>query len=282
MTGSTVSCTDNSDGSGNPNRFYRLTSGGTKLRHYPHPDVAFSWNDEWYHRVVDLDCTNLEFGEPLTTKPGNLFELDTVYCDGDGPIPGEVGDFYRFENDELRLFPTYAIATTWSSDWYANAKGIDCTGLDLGDEMPSHPPIAEGAPTRCVWETEVTGSYKWITVFRFTKGKLRKYIDADTAWSWDLDWDTTFTTIDCTGLKIGPEMEMKPADLEEGNAVRCINNSDSANNPNKVYRFTEGMIRWYKTPAVATSWDSHWSHNMQFVNCGSITIGPNMPLKIKV
>ena len=232
--------------------------------------------------MKDLDCTGMDFGDDgMPLKPDNLYEYDTIVCDSGGTIPGNVGDLYRFMDDGIRLYPTFPIAASWDPDWETNAKSIDCTGFDVTDDMPPYPlGVEEGGAVSCILGTDESGARPTV-VYRFSKGKLRHYPIPEIAYSWDTTWQYSVVKFDCTGLKTGPTMTAKPVDLEEGDAIKCINNSDESDNANKVYRYTDEKIRWYPNPPVAYSWDLTWPIGIKFIDCDGVPIGYDMSLLLK-
>ena len=63
-------------------------------------------------------------------------------------------------------------------------------------------------------------------------------------------------------------------DIIDGYAVRCTSNYDY------VYRYTNGELRGYPNPTIASSWDPYWnSYHFKVENCDDFTIGPDMPYK---
>jgi len=61
--GASVSC---ADGTG---EVYRYTGG--KLRHYPNPSIAASWNPSWANNIINLaakDCRRIAKGVDMSLK----------------------------------------------------------------------------------------------------------------------------------------------------------------------------------------------------------------------
>jgi len=55
-------------------------------------------------------------------------------------------------------------------------------------------------------------------------------------------------------------------------SVKCTDD------PNKVYRYADGQLRWYPNPSVASSWDPNWT-KITTLNCTNIPKGPTMEMK---
>lgn len=60
-------------------------------------------------------------------------------------------------------------------------------------------------------------------------------------------------------------------DGTQGISVKCSSNSDGTNNPNRVYRYFNGVLRYYPNPTVASQCDPQWS-NFQFIDCTGLPI----------
>ena len=128
-----------------------------------------------------------------------LAEGQAVSCSAGGTD----GYMYRYTSGQLRHYPNPTIAYSWDSNWVSTAISIDCTGMSFGPDMLYTPLPAEGQATSC-------SNLVQNDVYRYTGGELRHYPDATVAFSWDLGWQN-FITIDCTGITIGPDMELYSA-----------------------------------------------------------------------
>lgn len=67
-------------------------------------------------------------------------------------------------------------------------------------------------------------------------------------------------------------VDEKPPFANEGQAIKCTNDK------NKVYRYTNGQLRHYPSPQIASSWDKNWD---KFVvkDCRGVTIGAPMQMR---
>ncbi len=100
------------------------------LRLYPNVAVAESWYQNWREQITLLDCSEYEYGAPVTYR--YLTEEDTsIMCSGD------VSRVYRWtENNILRWYPDPSIAYSWNISWQGNAIDVDCKYFTFGDPMP--------------------------------------------------------------------------------------------------------------------------------------------------
>jgi hypothetical protein len=58
----------------------------------------------------------------------------------------------------------------------------------------------------------------------------------------------------------------------EGYSIRCLQE------PDKVYRWTEGELRYYPTGQVASSWNTAWREDFIEMDCVNIPMGLPMPM----
>jgi hypothetical protein len=58
----------------------------------------------------------------------------------------------------------------------------------------------------------------------------------------------------------------------EGYSIRCLEE------PDKVYRWTEGELRYYPTGQVASSWNTAWREDLIQMDCINIPKGEPMPM----
>ena len=133
----TVKCTNIN----NPHAAFRWENG--KLRLYPNPEIAESWNWKEYGVKV-VDCTNLPFGDVMTLKCPegyvannesdrcvvSLEEGDAVKCNPDNIT------VYRYTDGKLRSYPNPSIASSWDANWGTNVRNFNCDGIPKGNPMP--------------------------------------------------------------------------------------------------------------------------------------------------
>lgn len=111
--------------------------------------------------------------------------------------------------------------------------------------MPAKLAIADGESISCNDNSDGSGKSN-TRVYRVQGNKIRRYPDTTTAHSWRHDWHLNIIPVDCTGYVIGAIMTPKPDGIEEGDTVKCQNDSDLSGNPNRFYRYREsGLLRWY-------------------------------------
>ena len=103
-----------------------------------------------------------------------------------------------------------------------------------------------------------------LSVYRYTEGELRHYLGPEIASSWDPNWRTNYSVIACDGIPRGFPMTYNAV---EGNSYKCSTSSS------KVYRYTEGELRWYPNPVIASSWDPNWRTNYSVIACDGILRG---------
>ena len=68
--GTPIMCTANDVGSGD-GAVYRLEAGN-KLRHYPNPPIASSWDPDWNTTIKKIDCAGLTRGPSMAGKPKSI------------------------------------------------------------------------------------------------------------------------------------------------------------------------------------------------------------------
>jgi len=205
----------------------------------------------------------------FSVYPWLVCEGTSVQCFKNSPT-GDQRTVYRVTNGKLRGYQNPVIASSWDSDWRSTMRKMDCTGLESGPDMPQKPD--EGASVQCS-RNSPTGDQR--SVYRVTNGKLRGYQNPVIASSWDSDWRSTMKKIDCTGLESGPDMPQKP---DEGASVQCSRNSPTGDQ-RSVYRMTNGKLRSYQNPVIASSWDSDWRSTMKKIDCTGLESGPDMSFK---
>jgi hypothetical protein len=128
------------------------------------------------------------------------------------------------------------------------------------------------APIRCI-ANELRG----------VNGSIYRYIGRDTArWypspniaaSWDPNWDK-YSDVNCTNMRLGPDMAYNMKDKPIGAPIRCIANELRGVNGSIYRNIGESTLSWYPSPDIASSWDPNWG-NYSEIDCRDLTLGPNM------
>lgn len=231
---------------------YRMTGG--QRRWYPNPDIASSWDSNWYH-FVTVDCSGLPQGMDMDYKMPIVAEGQAVKCDA-GP------DIFRYTNGALCWYPDPSIAESWDAKW-ASPIFVDCSRIPRGPEMamklPSPVGLPEGQAIQCDLNAE--------DVYRLASGQRRLYPSPVVAASWDEDW-YNFIAVDCSALPRGSDMPFKQPEIGDGQAVKCVTG------PN-IFRYTNGTIRLYPNPLIAASWDPNWFDPI-YVDCSVLPRGMDL------
>lgn len=127
--------------------------------------------------------------------------------------------------------------------------------------IPGAPTITEGRAYNCFSNPQA--------IFRGFNNTIRPYPSPTVAASWDPAWGSP-TTIDCSKVTIGPQMEMNPDPrMIEGHSYTCAEGG--------VYRAMGGMLRWYPSPAIAVSWDPAWASPVK-IDCSGVKKGDPMQM----
>jgi hypothetical protein len=133
--GTPIMCTANDVGNGANAAVYRYM-GEDKLRWYPDPPIASSWDPDW-KQFKKIDCAGLTAGELL---PYNVTVGEPVQCTANDVGNGANAAVYRVEeNGVLRWYPNPSIASSWDPDWSTTFKKINCIGLTAGDQLAAKP-----------------------------------------------------------------------------------------------------------------------------------------------
>lgn len=277
--GDAVQCLGDTDGPDVPDTsIYRMTSS-TEIQHYSNEVAAFSWTDEWHVNTKHIDCTGMTIGDDVAMKPSGLFDGKTVFCI-DSTVASANGrsGYYHWMDFHLREYTSGEIADSWDSKWTL-AQRIDCTGLSVGEDMPLKPNVPENESIHCANNTD--GSNEPVRVYRYIDGRIRYYPHPIIAHSWDYDWNfNPVASIDCTGITIGKVMSKAIVGTKEGDIIKCSDNSDLSDNPNKLYRYSHaGILRYFPDPTTAFSWDALWHQKIKGIDCSGIPHIDNMPLK---
>jgi hypothetical protein len=132
--GSAVRCIIDTNESGDrPYFVYRFSRG--KLRHYPIPDIAYSWDTAWESKIVDFDCTGIKSGPVMIAKPVDLVEGDPVRCTLNSDRSDNPNKVYRYTDNKMRWYPNPEVAFSWDSDWPLKMKFTDCSPFEIGLDM---------------------------------------------------------------------------------------------------------------------------------------------------
>ena len=130
--GTPVQCTTNDVGSGANSAVYRLEAG-KKLRHYPNPPIASSWDPDWGTTFKKIDCQGFTQGPSMAH---NVTVGTPVQCTANDVGSGVNSAVYRVEaGKKLRHYPNPPIASSWDPDWGTTFKKIDCQGFTQGPSM---------------------------------------------------------------------------------------------------------------------------------------------------
>ena len=134
--GTPIQCTANDVGNGVNAAVYRYM-GEDKLRWYPDPPIADSWDPDFLTTFKTIDCAGLTAGKLM---PYNVTVGEPVRCSENDVGNGVNAAIYRVaENGVLRWYPDPAIASSWDTDWETTFKTINCIGLTKGSDMAAKP-----------------------------------------------------------------------------------------------------------------------------------------------
>ncbi len=114
-----------------PTKIYRFTEHGG-LRWYPNESIAKSWDPVNWKNPIETSCSDLvrvRIGQPMAAQV--LEQGETVKCAGSSSI-------YRFENNQIRYYPTTELASAWDPYWEC-PKTIDCSRYAVGARISVKP-----------------------------------------------------------------------------------------------------------------------------------------------
>ena len=199
----------------------------------------------------------------------NVAEGKAVKCTSNPPAnyPGPDA-VMRYNKGTVRHYTNPTVASSWDPNW-GTPQSIDCYGMTVGTDMPMNPNIADGQAVAC--STNAPAGYPAGAVCRYSSAMVQWYPNPPIASSWDPNWGTSWVGIDCTSFQMGSSVIFNVA---EGQAVNC-NTNGPAGQPTGVYRFSQGFLRYYPTPAIASSWDPNWA-SPQNIDCYGMTRGLDM------
>jgi hypothetical protein len=132
--GTPIQCKTNDPLKANNSAVYRVMDKKGKIRHYPNPDIASSWDPDWGSTFMKIeDCTDTTNGDPLHFAVGT-----PVQCKTNDPLKANNSAVYRVmdEKGTLRHYPNPDIASSWDPDWGSTYKKIeDCSGIPHGSAL---------------------------------------------------------------------------------------------------------------------------------------------------
>jgi hypothetical protein len=176
-----------------PGGVFRISHG--KLRHYPHPEIAASWDMGWEYATL-TDCRRFPKGPSMEMYRDGI----ALTCmPNTNSISGAV---FRLSRGAIRHYPNPDIANSWDPKW-PNAVSVNCLYYYHG---PAMGPITEGISVICI-----PGTHKKPdgAVYRVTGGIIRHYPNPPIADSWDKSWMYP-ELIDCSRFREGEPMPQGP------------------------------------------------------------------------
>lgn len=148
-------------------------------------------------------------------------------------------------------------------EYYVDEEGNEYEGFAVSAKSVS---IPEGGSIKCKNDTGKAAG----KVYRHTNGQYRHYPNSQIASSWNKDWNKNIMSVDCKGLKKGPDMPLfvRPAN---GASIKC--KQDVGKFAGKVYRHVNGEYRHYPNAQVASSWNPNWNKNITTIDCSGLKQG---------
>jgi len=134
----------------------------------------------------------LSYGSPMKIF---LDEGESVLCIGDET------KVYRWQNGQLRHYPSPTAAASWKADW-RDVVAIDCSRLSIGRPIDEKFFIKEGDNIMCHGDHQ--------HVYRYTNGMLRHLPDPQIASSWNEHWRDHVQSVDCSPFEIVKPLFPKP------------------------------------------------------------------------
>ena len=240
----------------------RAQSG--KLRLYPNPEIAKSWNPNWNSDITTLTNCEIEastlFGPDMTTK---LIHNQTYKCKNSDQI--YAGFINGIHDQYLKPYLDPETARHFNPKGDSNIITLDCEKEKFYIDRPK---FIDGRTYKCKNSDKIYRADDW--------GILSLYPNKQIAKSWNPKWDSNIITLDCENKKLyfGREKSMK--NLINGRSYKC-KNSD------KIYRADYGALRLYPDPEIAKSWNPKWNSNIITLDCNidkNLNFGSDMPMKI--
>ena len=290
-------------------KIYRYTEG--KLRHYPDSETATLWDPNYAHYklVSAAVCEKIPIGPPMT-KPGVIRPPPTegaaVVCEKDTSFK-----VYRFTEGQLRHYPDEETGNLWDPNWrsYTTLTQDECKKYPIGLPMtkPGVQPSSSATSTTAVSGTTAT-------IANLTDDEARRYLaaypDLQKAFGNDLaaakkhwiesgfkEGRTVPATASCTSASFSTMATTTTYDLTtpttsatvttpavafvtpvEGSSVTCQGGNGM------VYRYTEGMLRYYPSPEIAAAWNPQWDRGIRVLSaseCAGIPVSFPMEMPVK-
>ncbi|KAF1319008.1 Nucleoredoxin, partial [Globisporangium splendens] len=235
---------------------YRFADG--QRRHYPDPEIAASWDPFWDVQKI-ADCALIPSDPDMPMMLPSVADGQAVLCEPSSSV------INRYWNGTVRLYPSPAVAESWDPTWN-DPLVVDCSSLSTGPDMPLNLPPPTNLPERQAIKCDPNQP----EVYRYRSGKRRWYPNPSIATSWDPIW-FNFVTVDSSSLPRGKDMGYKQHYIAEGQAIKCDTGPYN-------FRYTNGTIRWYPDPPIASSWDPNW-FNPIYVDCFALPRGFDLTLR---
>jgi len=149
---------------------------------------------------TDPLITGLPIGRALMCKANDPF----------GKPPASTT--YRYMGGySIASYPTPTIADSWDTNWHA-ATNVDCAGMTKAPDMmlKSLAEMPVGKSLRCR-SNDPDKENPGLSIYRYMGDmNIRSYKNPLLASKWDADWASP-VTMDCTGLKKGPDIYDPPS-----------------------------------------------------------------------
>lgn len=186
---------------------------------------------------------------------------------GDNKVPGSVaqGQAQCDKMDECGAFlmPT-GTTTSFTGHFAKNMNRLSTRykqNMGLTTWVKDEQPLVEGDTVTCADDPNPGNP-----AYRYSNGKLKLYPSDDIAKSWNPNYvrDAKHRQT-CVNLPQGPSMVQKVA-VPVGQTVMC---KDDQYRGGAAYRHMgDGVLRWYPTTEIATSWNPTYNTNtMTFDSC---------------
>jgi hypothetical protein len=220
------------------------------IRGYPNPDIAATWNSNWASNIKDIECGLYTTGEALGRNPD--------YKPND--LTDAQAQCYLNKHADLRAAYGYNNIAAAKKHWKDHGKGEGRDFTCDNDPGKQFDTISDGRAIRCQSGTGNSATYRYVG-----DKTIRGYPSQGVASSWDPNWGSQYTEVDCRDFTIGGNMKTKP---NVGDSVKC-----SANSSAVLRVMSDNLIRGYPNPDIAASWNSNWGSNIKDINCDLYTTG---------